>query len=167
MSDLSKMIIVGIITAIFIVAYFVGQLVLITNNELYIKNNSLYIRTMLESMECTDEFIYQVKKLQISNSSWYKLDEKFVDQKIQFVPTIVEANNLNVTYQSCIKKNQRVDQLLQTYQNGKYQLLTKDKSNQTLCSYIEFNNSIGNFSSTFNQTSCETIYQGVLLKTIL
>lgn len=58
MSDLSKMIIVGIVTAIIIVAYFVGQLVLISNNELYIKNNSLYIRTMLESMECTDEFIY-------------------------------------------------------------------------------------------------------------
>jgi hypothetical protein len=58
MSDLSKMIIVGIITAIIIVAYFVGQLVLISNNELQIKNNSLYIRTMLESMECTDEFIY-------------------------------------------------------------------------------------------------------------
>lgn len=58
MSDLSKMIIVGIITAIIIVAYFVGQLVLISYNELQIKNNSLYIRTMLESMECTDDFIY-------------------------------------------------------------------------------------------------------------
>lgn len=57
-SDLSKMIILGIITAIIIVAYFVGQLILMSNNELQIKNNSLHIRTMLESMECTDEFIY-------------------------------------------------------------------------------------------------------------
>jgi hypothetical protein len=58
MGDLSKMIILGIITAIVIVTYFVGQLVLITNNELMIKMNSQYIRTMMDSMECTDEFIY-------------------------------------------------------------------------------------------------------------
>lgn len=37
MSDLTKMIILGIITSIIIVAYFVGQLVLISNNELLIK----------------------------------------------------------------------------------------------------------------------------------
>ena len=98
MSDLSKMIIVGIITAIIIVAYFIGQLVLVSYNELQIQNNSQYIRTMLESMECTDEFVYQVRKLQISNSSWYKLDDKSVDKKIQFLPTLAEANNLNVTY---------------------------------------------------------------------
>ncbi len=40
MSDLSKMIIVGIITAIVIVAYFIGQLVLVSYNELQIQNNS-------------------------------------------------------------------------------------------------------------------------------
>jgi len=40
MSDLSKMIIVGIITAIIIVAYFIGQLVLVSYNELQIQNNS-------------------------------------------------------------------------------------------------------------------------------
>ena len=39
-------------------SYFVGQLVLISNNELLIKQNSSHIRTMLESMECTDDFIY-------------------------------------------------------------------------------------------------------------
>jgi hypothetical protein len=58
MSDLSKMIIIGIITAIVILAYFIGQLVLISNNELQIQNNSEYIRIMQESMECTDEFVY-------------------------------------------------------------------------------------------------------------
>ena len=47
MSDLRKMIIVGIITAIIIVAYFVGQLVLISSNELQIKDNSQSIKTML------------------------------------------------------------------------------------------------------------------------
>jgi hypothetical protein len=40
MSDLSKMIILGIITAIVIVAYFIGQLALVQNNELQIQNNS-------------------------------------------------------------------------------------------------------------------------------
>jgi len=40
MSDLSKMIIVGIITAIVIVAYFIGQLVLVSYNELQIQYNS-------------------------------------------------------------------------------------------------------------------------------
>ncbi len=119
----------------------------------------------MDSMECTDEFIYQVRKLQISNSSWYQLDDSLVGQKIRFSPTNVEANNLNVTYQSCIKKNQRVDQLLQTYNNGKYQLKTKEQSNQTLCSYIDFNSSYVN--GTFNQTSCENAYQGVLGKPIL
>lgn len=47
MSDLRKMIIVGIITAIIIVAYFVVQLVLISSNELQIKDNSQSIKTML------------------------------------------------------------------------------------------------------------------------
>jgi predicted RND superfamily exporter protein len=47
MSDLRKMIIVGIITVIIIVAYFVGQLVLISSNELQIKDNSQSIKTML------------------------------------------------------------------------------------------------------------------------
>ncbi len=58
MSDLTKMIILGIITSIIIVAYFVGQLILISNNELLINQNSSHIRTMLESLECTDDFIY-------------------------------------------------------------------------------------------------------------
>jgi hypothetical protein len=82
MKDLSRMIIVGIVSGVVLVAYFVMQLVLFSDNELKIKNNSQYIRTMQESMECTDNFIYQVRKLQISNSSWYNLSESAIESKI-------------------------------------------------------------------------------------
>jgi hypothetical protein len=43
MSDLTKVIIVSILAAVFLVAYFVVQLTLFSNNEIEIKNNSSYI----------------------------------------------------------------------------------------------------------------------------
>jgi hypothetical protein len=36
---------------------------------------SQQLRAIFESMECSDSFLYQVRKLEASNSSWYDLSE--------------------------------------------------------------------------------------------
>ena len=63
MKQISKIVIVGIVSSIFFIAYFVVQLIMFSNAETAIKNNSQQLRAIFESMECSDSFLYQVRKL--------------------------------------------------------------------------------------------------------
>ena len=54
---ITNVVIAGIIAAIFFTAYFVAQYLVFSSNELNIQANSLQLRSLIESMECTDSFI--------------------------------------------------------------------------------------------------------------
>ena len=56
--EITKISIMGVLAAILFISYFILQLVLFSNNELQIKDNTIYIREVMESTECTDNFLY-------------------------------------------------------------------------------------------------------------
>ncbi len=60
---ITNIIIAGIIAAIFFTAYFVAQYLIFSTNELQLQNNSSLLRNLVESIECTDSFILNVRTL--------------------------------------------------------------------------------------------------------
>ncbi|TNV87551.1 hypothetical protein FGO68_gene3849 [Halteria grandinella] len=178
---ITSMIILGIVGAIVFIAYFIAQYFLCSNNELEIESNSSKMVSLFESVQCTNVFHMDVRNLQTSNSSWYDLSPSQQNQRLRFVP--MPTSTLNQTYQSCINQNQQVNQWLSLYNHGSYLL---SNSSQSICSLLndesmrisETSESSQNIENTeelqkasylanFNITSCQSIYQGILSKSIL
>ena len=88
----------------FLIVYFIVQYLLFDKQQSDLSGNSSVLRQIQMSLQCTSNFIYEVRDYQSSNSTDYNLD-RGRQERLSIIRVENKISQLNQTYQECIKLN--------------------------------------------------------------